>query len=274
LLIQGGDDRYSGTARSAVRRLEAFRAGQFPASTVFEPHALARIMALSDLFGTQDHLDWWNLRFLVDSLSADLMVLPLPLLRHAPISSILGQQVQERTADPGRAFVDRALEDQRIHDLYLAYLDTFSSEGWWESTGARTRPVWDAARKVVNADKPHLDLDLDEVLHDRTVIRQSLYPQDIALAYVNDTLASTDGLVLANVHGLPFDVVGVVLTTGDSIIFHLPLRVEPRSRDRPLRYTYLPLDLPGSPREILIRLGPALPPRGVRIRTWSSLGSN
>ena len=274
LLIQGGTDRYIATARSAVQRLEAFRAGSLTASSLFDPDALARLLALSDLIGAHDALDWWNLRFVVDSTRQELSVLPRPALRHAAIPAILAEQTYERVNDPGRAFVDRVLVDPLVNDLYLAYLDTFSTEGWWEVVRERTRSAWEPARKVINADLPEIDLDLQVVLHDRTVIHQTLVPRDIALAYVNDTLVSTDGVVIANVHGLPFNVVGVVLTTGDTTLLRAPVRLEPRARDRPLRYTYLPLSVPGSPRDILVKVCSRCATRSVRIRTWSSLGSN
>lgn len=274
LLIQGGTDRHLSTARKAVHRLEAFRAGTLPASTLFEPDALARLLALSDLLGVHDALDWWNLRFVVDSTRQELTVLPRPVSRHAAIPATLVEQTYERVDDPGRAFVDRVLADPSVNDRYLAYLDTFSAEGWWEVVRERTRPIWSTPRQVINADRPDIDLDLHVVLHDRTVIHQMLAPRDIALAYVNDTLVSTDGVVIANVHSLPFEVVGLVLTTGDTTHLRVPVRLEPRARDRPLRYTYLPLNVPGSPRDILVRVCSKCATRPVRIRTWSSLGAN
>ncbi|HRF80073.1 MAG TPA: hypothetical protein PL070_08300, partial [Flavobacteriales bacterium] len=88
------------------------------------------------------------------------------------------------------------------------------------------------------------------------------------------TLSNTDGIVIANVHSLPIEAVGVVLTTGDTIRLARAIRLDPRARDKPLRYTFLPLSVPGSPREVLIRVGPTLKPRAVRIRTWSSFGAN
>lgn len=275
LLIQSGlNDRNSPRARKAVQRLEAFRSGNLIASQVFDVKDLARDMALCDLLGTPDALDWWNLRFLVDSLTEEIVPIPLHLGRRAPIDAILAQQSLEGDTHTGKEIVDKALEDPEVLGAYLAYLDTFTTEGWWEVVRERTRASWQTARNTVHAEFPRLDLDLDVVLHDRTVIRQALYPRDVALAYVNDTLSNTDGIVIANVHSLPIEVVGVILTSGDTTSMARPIRLDPRARDKPLRYTFLPLNVPGSPREVLLRVGPTLKPRAVRIRTWSSFGAN
>lgn len=276
LLNAANDTRLTSRSRKAIQRMEAFRAGNLSASQVFDVHDLARTMALCDLLGTTAALDWWNLRFLVDSISEELVPIPLHITEHWPITGLLaeGPPPGSTTKMAGRAFVDRALSDPTIQGLYIAYLDTFSAPGWWEVARERTRPLWDPARKVIAAEFPRSDLDLTIVEHDRTLLRQALYPRDLVLAYVSDTLAATDGVAIANVHALPAEIIGVTLTTGDTTWLASPLRLEPRPRDKPLRYTYLPLNVAGSPREVLVRIGTTLRPRAVRIRTWSSFGAN
>lgn len=276
LLLQGGEvERHTGRARKAIQRMEGFRAGTLKASVVFDAHDLARTMALCDLLGMADALDWWNLRFLVDSVSEDLVPIPLHTTSRAPIDAVLAEHLGGKSnIHPGREVVDRALSDPFVHGLYIAYLDTFTMEGWWEVARERTRPRWEHARQVINAEFPRLDLDPAVVEHDRRVIRQALYPKDLALAYVSDTLASTDGVVIANVHALPIEVISVILSTGDTTQLAKPLRLDPRPRDKPLRYAFLPLNVPGSPREVLVRIGPTMRPKAVRIRTWSSFGAN
>jgi hypothetical protein len=276
LLVQGADDALrANRARQAIGRMEGFRSGKLMASQVFAPYELAKSMALCDLLGVAAALDWWNLRFLVDSTTEQLIPLPQHITTHAPISATLAEEALARvSAPPGREFVDRALSDPLIHDLYLTYLDSFSTPGWLEVVRARTEPQWARTRAVINAEKPRVDLDFAIVEHDRQVIRQALHPKNLALAYVTDTLVATDGVVIANVHALPLLVTGVVLSTGDTTRFQTPLRLAPRLRDQPLRYTYLPMSVPGSPREVIVKLNSTVAPRSVRIRTWSSFGAN
>lgn len=277
LLLHSTDGaRLTKRANKAIQRMEAFRAGSMAAADVFDAHELARTMALCDLLGTTAALDWWNLRFLVDSISEEIVPIPLHITEHAPITALLAEDVSVTTAltMSGRTLVYRALADPQVRDLYIAYLDTFSAPGWWETALERTRPRWEPMKKAIIAEYPRIQFDETIVQHDRTLIQQTLNPRDLVLAYVSDTLEATDGIAIANVHALPVDVIGVILTTGDTTKLMSPLRLESRQRDRPLRYTYLPLSVPGSPREVLVRLGPTLKPRAVRIRTWSSFGAN
>lgn len=260
-------------ASRTIQRMEAFRAGTMRASEVFAVHSLARTMALCDLLGTASALDWWNLRFVADSSSGALISVPLHITERAPISALLAERIaQDRI--PGREMVEQALRDPVVYDLYIAYLDTFSAPGWWEAAMERTRPLWQPAQKAIRAEHPRIDLDLAMVDHDRTIIRSALFPKDMVLAYVSDTIGLRNGISIANVHSLPVEVTGVVLVTGDTVRMRMQQRLEPRRRDHPLRYTFLSLSLPERPVEVLVRLGPELPTRAARVRTWSSFGAN
>lgn len=276
LLLQGlANERNTNRARKAIQRMEAFRVGSLKASQVFDADDLAKTMALCDLLGSAAAMDWWNLRFVVDSTSEQLVAIPLHITEHAPITSTMAEQALQRgTAEPGKEFVYQAMKDPAVRDLYFAHLDTMASPGWWEVTRERTRPLWESAQRIVNAAMPRVDLDLTIVEHDRRVISSALHPADLILAYVSDTLTATDGVVLSNVHSLPVGIIGVVLTTGDTARLPHRLELEPRQRDKPLHYTFLPLNVPGSPREILVSIGTSLKTRTVRIRTWSSFTAN
>ncbi len=279
LLHSTAGARNSRRAQKAVRRMEAFRAGDLVASVVFDIPQTARLLAICDLLGTQEALDWWNVRFLVDSLTEQFIPIPMHIAQHAPIGILQAEGTSEPdvTATPGRELVARLLADKALHAQYIAYLDTFSQSGWWEATRASTQPAWEPARKVVNAEFPRIDLDLSIVEHDRTVIRQTLEPANIVLAYMRDAEDQPDGIALANVHSLPVDVVAVVMHQGDTITLPTELRLIPRKKDSPLRYIILPLAIlreEGTPKAVLVRLAPSLPYRSVPIRSWSTFGAN
>ncbi len=263
----------------AIRKLEAFRTGEMDASEVFDAHLFARALALSELLGVQSAMDWWDLRFLVDSVSERLVPIPLHITTHAPISSLFaeGPAGARRSVAQGREITMRALADPKINALYIGYLDTFSTPGWWEAELARISARIEPLRKVIHAEHPWIDLDLKIIDHDRTVIRQALYPKELALAYIRDAQNATDGIAVANVHALGIEVIGVVFSEGDTVALAPPIRLDPRERDRPLHYTLLPMALVRDqrvPKEVLVRIAPTLRPQGVHIRTWSTFGAN
>lgn len=266
-------------AQKVVRRMEAFRAGDLSASLVFDIRQTARLLAISELLGTQEAMDWWNLRFLVDSITEQVIPVPLHSAQHAPIMMILAEGTPEVGGPgiPGRELVGRLLADTALYARYIAYLDTFSAAGWWEVARTRTSTAWEPARKAVNAEFPRFDLDMGIVEHDRTVIRQTLDPANIILAYMRDAEDRQDGIALANVHSLHVDVVAIVMQHGDTVPIPSGLRLGPRMKDRPLHYIILPLAAlheEGAPSSVLVRLAPSLPLRSVPIRSWSTFGAN
>lgn len=280
LLLHAGDGGELGKrAQQAIRRMDAFRAGEAAASEVFDTDRVARLMAVCDMLGTQSAMDWWNLRFLVDSISEVLVPVPMHITARAPISAVFGVQRANEApgTTPARALVDRFLADQVINAKYIAYLDSFSADGWWEDIMERTRHRWSAERNVVHAEFPWIDLDLSVVEHDRTVIRQTLHPKEVVLAYIRDAQQATDGIALANVHALPVLVTGVVVSGGDTLRESRPTLLYPRKRDSPLIYTLLPMDLrrtASTPVEVIVKVVGSNEERSVAIRTWSTFGAN
>lgn len=280
LLLHSADGAELGRrSQQAIRRMDAFRAGEAKAADVFDTDRVARLLALCDLLGTQSAMDWWNLRFLVDSISEVLVPVPMHVTARAPITAIFGVQQANETpgTTPARALVDRLLSDPEINAKYIAYLDTFSTAIWWENMLERTQHRWSADRSVVNAEFPWLDLDLTAVAHDRTVIRQTLHPKEVVLAYIRDAQLAADGIALANVHALPVMVTGVLVSSGDTLRESKPTLLLPRKRDSPLTYTLLPMDVRragGAPTQVLVRVVGSTEERSVAIRTWSTFGAN
>jgi hypothetical protein len=271
VLLNGGYER-------TVARMEGFRVGQIPASKVFDVAHMAKLLAMCDLLGMQRSVEWWDLRFLVDSLTEELVSIPLHTAEHAPIGSILATQLPPpgQLAAQGSELTHKVLGDPVMEASYLAYLDTFSGTGWWETALERTANQWESARKAVNAEFPRFDIDRAIIEHNRTIIRQTLEPKDLVLAYMRDSENKGEGIAIANVHSLPVEVLGVILSNGDTVNLAGAVRLAPRRKDQPLSYSVVPLPgsrLSGIPREVLVRVGP-LQTRAVRIRTWNSFGAN
>ncbi len=280
LLLQSAEgDILSGRANKAIKRMEAFRNGQAQASDVFDTDQVARLLATCELLGTRSALEWWKLRFLVDSVSEELVPIPLHIVDHAPIGSLMAEGLSSalRINKNGSEITDRFLADPAIHASYLAYLDTLSVPGWWQGLLQRTQPAWKPARTVVNAEFPRIDLDTLIIAHDRTVIDQALHPKTLVLAYIRDTQAALDGIVVANVHDLPVEVVGVTWNSGETHRFDAPVALAPRERDKPLSYRMIPIpEQKGekSPQSVTIRLMDTTKEREESIRTWSTFGAN
>jgi hypothetical protein len=201
------------------------------------------------------------------------------ILQHGSIDAISGTHLfmDIGNMDEGQELERRWLMDTVIFHAYIAYLDTFSTPGWWEQELERTRLTWGAARNVIHSADRSRDLDLQIVEHDRTVIRQTLYPTDLALAYMRNASDPADGLAIANVHELPIELTGLIFGEQDTVWLLKRMHLLPRDRDKPLHYVVLPftsLEGYGIPREIVIQVTDAIPARSARIRSWSTFGAN
>jgi len=149
--------------------------------------------------------------------------------------------------------------------------------GNWQDMLARTAGTWEPARKVVHAEFPRSDLDTTILAHDRAVIHQTLWPNDLVLAYMRDEQIGKSGVAVANVHSLPVEVVGLIYPDRDTVHFASPIQLAAHLKDRPLTYTTVPLT-GGRPSDkpiaIVARVSAALAMRAVPIRMWTTLGAN
>lgn len=266
------DPAHAERFRGAMAALEGFRSGTLPASEVFDAKGFAHLLALSDLLGASDAMNWWNLRFLADSASGKLIPLPQRGLSGEAIRNLqaLRSGHSMRQGIPSTDFIDRILMDPAVYQAYVAYLDTVSRPGWLEGLLERKAPGLASMERILVAELPGSKFELEIAEHCRTVIQQNLRPRDLVLAY---PYSAGDRVSVANVHALPVEVVALV-TERDTVALGRPLVLWPRDRDRPIVYTTLPPLPPGKsgrPTAVVARLVGLEETRSVPIRAITIL---
>ena len=263
---------------AAVQQLEDLRSGRRRPSQVFDIPSLARLFALADLFGGQDAISWWNLRFLEDSVPANCIVVPKRTPAGEPIEAISALHLENPLSfDPRSAgFQEKLFNDSIFYRHYIANLDTFSQRGWLEGFLERIGPGLEERATIIKAEYPQEILDTMIFDHNRTIIQQTLRPKDLVLAYVQDAAGDRQRLALANVHSLPIRVVSIVSGT-DTVELPEPVVLLPRELDKPLSYTLVPARMPrdlGEAERILVHVLGLQELRSAAIRTWSTFEAN
>jgi len=261
-----------------VFALDGFRAGRLSASEVFDVEALGKLLALCDMLGGQEAGAWRNLRFLADSTTGKLIIFPQRGFSGRPIASALAMRTSApvRFGFAGTDFLDRLLGDSLVYVNYITHLDTFSAEGWLEGLLERIGPALDLRERIVAGEYPHAKLDRTVFEHDRTVVRQTLRPKDVALAYTQGWKEGKRRLAAANTHALP--LLATAMVAGDDTLpLARPAMLWPRDRDKPLTYSVIALpEPPGGtvPSHLIVRVVGLPEQRPVPIRTWSTFSAN
>ncbi len=260
-----------------VRSLDAFRKGSRSTSEVFQVNALAKLYALSDLFGQQRTMAWWNLRFVPDS-TARLMTVPLQYLEPGPIARIhaLTSGNVIRFPSNGSDLIDRMFNDPIFYRAYVAYLDTISTPGWSEALFERYAAELDLQERIVVGYFPQYVLDRAIFEHNRLVIRSTLYPKDLMLAYFEDRIGAVDRLAVGNVHALPVEVVAFV-AENDTVELEKPIFIAAREPDMPLTYDMIRLEVSSatsSPSVLLVRPVGLHSTIAVHVGSWNTFSSN
>ncbi len=265
----------AGAERSALRSLEEFRAGRMAASAVFDVDHLAKLLALCDLFGGQGSMSWWNIRVLADNSAGKLIILPMRYIAGFPITEPLALKAMGRS-DPSVAqtdLLDRLLNDPLVLDRYLAFADSFSSEGWLEDSQEQWSSSFEVQLRIMRAELPQLEYDPHVLLHNRDVIRTMLHPKDLALAYSQARSGMVTGISLANVHALSIRATRII-AGADTVTLREPIVLKPRERSKPLNYTLLRMEQgvkEGTDLQIEVGVVGLDEPRFIKIRSWSMI---
>ena len=262
----------------SVGRLEELRAGRLDLDEVFDVPALARAFALSDLLGGQDAMEWYDLQFLADSVSDRLVVIPQRGSSGNAITTILALRSGTPIDPEGDRsdFHQMLFNDMEFYRQYVAYLDTFSADGWLETMLERVKDRLDHYDKIISSEYPRQVFDRSVLQHDRMIIQQTLRPKDLVLAYTQSMGRNERRLAVANVHSLPVEAVGYI-SGSDTTMLRKPLLLLPRERDKPLDYSVLGTDKPevaGQTEKLLVRVLGMDELHATTIRTWSTFIAN
>jgi len=268
--------------RRAVQQLDDFRSGSLPAAEVFDVRATARLFALCDLLGGQDATNWWNLRFLVDSLSGALIALPQRGGSFTPITSITALLSGSAIRSPSinTTFHERLFGDALFYRSYIACLDSFTANGWLEGLLRRLSPEYAIEQRIVLSAYPQSQPDASVFAHNRDVIRRTLRPPDLVLAYTQEDPTADASpereLAIANIHALPVEVTAFIAGT-DTLELPAPIVLWPRQADKPLIYVPASIRPPRGYQgsiTLLVHVIGTHETRGVHVRTWSTFTAN
>jgi hypothetical protein len=222
-------------ALRAVNLLIALQQGSKPIREVLDLDRTAALFALHDLFGAQAALTWTNMAFLLDSAGNRLIPFVLHPLAGKPIAAIGSL---DNKADPD-VLIQRIHSDRYFRPRYHSWLDTLSAPGWMEDLQMGSDSTVIRLDRTLQVEYPDRPFDKRVLAHDRTVIRRTLYPKDMAIAIAQD---GPEGYAIriANIHVLPLEV-EAILIDGDTIPLAIPLLLPARFAERPLDYWDVPL---------------------------------
>ncbi len=226
----------------AADALDRFRQGRATTTEVFDASALARLFALSDLLGAQHSNDWRNLRFVPDSTGERLLPIGFDANAGEPIQAIRAlREAGPLRFDPNATgFYDRLFSDTLFYRAYISALEACSAPGWLEGLLSRLRPELDSVQAVVLGEFPSAAADTTIYLHDRTVIRQTLHPADVAIAYLRRDAHGLPVLSVANAQALPLRITALMVD-GERMAYPGSPVIVPRARDASIQYVEPPL---------------------------------
>jgi len=203
----------SAQREAAIGQLRAWENGDLTASEVFDSEALAKFLALSDLWGAKHALYWHNLRFYYNPVTTRLE----PIAFDAqPLES--GAQMDWASLSGLNAVLDYA--DPALHRAYVQYLWQYSQPGYLDALRARYEAQFETLRAALApefGDRQHADgtpvlaPPWDALAARQTSLREALAPLQMTYAFVPGETPPGSALWVnvGNLLDFPVQILGV-----------------------------------------------------------------
>jgi hypothetical protein len=212
----GADPTLSAQRDAAVGLLRSVDRGERPASGVFDVEAMAKFLALTDLWDARHAVIWHNLRYYYNPITARLE--PIAFDAHP-----LSEGADVAAYDLAGLALAQVYDDPRLLSAYAHHLWRFSQPEYLDGVRELYEGEFEALRGAMEPEfgeevlaPPWETLNLRQ-----RYLREFLTPHRMAYAYFGEEVG--DGLALEVGNLLPFPVEVVSLLVGGDV---LPARAD------------------------------------------------
>jgi hypothetical protein len=210
--LEGGKRRPQLLA--ALSLLESFRAGELPLAQTFDAEKLAAYFAISDLMGATHGVQWINLRFHYDPITARLEPVGFDGNAGARLEQLVGSA---REAGGANRFKERCFSDPGFFALYVKALERVSAPAYLDALLAELSEDLEERLHVLYREFPWWHWSPRVLRENQETIRAALHPAKGLHAHLASASPQTLELELGAIQGLPVEVLGV--KAGDGTLF-------------------------------------------------------
>ena len=232
------DDTLRPMVIKAVSLLTGFRRRELDVSDVFDVDRLACYYAVSDLFGAEHNTNYINLRFYYNPITSRLEPIGFDAQADRSLRRILEES---ETVDKQsiRDFGRRLFADKEFVSTYHQMLIRISRREYAERLISDVAPELNRNLDVLYTEFPGAVFTAEYLYANQEKIRSTLNPRKATQAWmeeVRDDDVSDIVLRVANICGLPVEVLGIVWNDTNLVDLESPIILERKLPDRRMEF--------------------------------------
>lgn len=204
--------------------LEGFNSNELSASEVFDIDAMAKYLALVDIFGAVHGVSTNQLRFYLNPITAKLEIVPydanavVKIIK--PIGTITREDYISWKGGIHSLFVDKLFKDLQMRKRYYSYLRKFSNKTFFKKLKEEIIKSTQKERLLILSENNSRDFNWRIVDYNLSIIDKYLYPERTLKVYLD-----SNELELANLHATPVKILRIIDKKGsEEINLELPPR--------------------------------------------------
>lgn len=224
---------------AAIELLSKWRDGQLSTSEVFDCKRLAKIFALSDLFGIDHGLRWHNQRFYFNPIESRLEPVGFDAMAGG-----LATTLSFSTRYPNDLHMERFFEDSVFADYYLKALEQVSSPEYVEQLLFSSSAEMETSLGILHREFPVYTFDPSNLYTNQSHIRSFLYPPMPFQANYAGHSGNGITIMLGGIQQLEYTIVNAIWN--DSVRLYPDTRtiLKPKRRREPVTYIQARFILP------------------------------
>lgn len=218
----------------AYNLLEGFRNKKIPAHKAFNIEKLAKLYALSDLFGADHSVIWHNLRFYYNPVTAKLEPIGFDANAGGQIVHLIGSN--RAFYHPTGKFKDIAFSDLTFYEAYLEQVERMSQPTYIDELLSAVDNEMQAKLNIIYKDFPFFFFSKRVFYENQEVIRKTLNPIKGVHAYFAKQDSGKLEFQMGNIQSMPVEVLDISFK--DSLLFkpNGRLILEPRLEESTVAY--------------------------------------
>jgi hypothetical protein len=198
----------------AIALMDGFRRGRLKASEVFDVERTGKRLAMLDLVGGHQSMDWSDVKFYFDPVAQRLEPISYESFSAERITGLAGAYQATGPFTENDDLHTAFFKDPEIFAAYVRNLERFSDKSWLDSSFTALKGPLDTASATLYGEFPYKELDRSIYYANQRSIHALLDTPKGFHAYNNGLHGDTLTLALVPVESLPMQVDSLILGNG------------------------------------------------------------
>lgn len=231
----------------AFQLIEKVRSRNLPVHDAFDVKLLARFHAIIDLVGGQHSIDWSDIKYYYNPVTAKLEPVAYESFTSFPVRELSGMYrfVKLKPEENYKDWHTALFSDSVFFGEYIKQLEHISDKTFLDAFFKKSDVELQKNLNILNKEFPYKQFKVQDYYNSQLMIKKMLHPPQALRAYFDDAGNGKLTIRVGNIESLPL-VIHSVLVNGKALNPSSPLLLQAKQPDVFIDYKTVGFNFPGN----------------------------